>query len=325
MPQALGIAMLGSTHAHAAGKMEVLQASSAWRVIGAHEPDPAAREAQQANPAFAGITWLTREELLSHPEVVAVAVEGDVAENLGLGRAVIGAGKHLHLEKPAGVDLEGPAELFVQAQHAGLIIQLGYMFRYNPAFRFVLEARDKGWLGDIFFVRGRMSTGLGLDRRPPMARFAGGMMFELGCHLLDFVVRLLGAPAAVQGFLRHDLPVADGLADNTLAVFSYAQAMAVLETAAMESDPFPVRRLEVYGTEGSVVIQPLEPPALRASFRRPPPGHPSGWHDVPIPPCQRYVGDFEELAACLRVSRSLPYTGEHDLAVQRALMEASRT
>jgi predicted dehydrogenase len=322
MAEPLGIGMLGTTHAHAAGKMEVLQASASWRVIGACEPDSSALARQREAAAFRGVQWMTRDELLAHPDVAAIAVEGDVAENLALAEAALTAGKHLHLDKPAGVDVAGPAALFRRAQRAGLIVQMGYMFRYNPAFCFIREAQAKGWLGDIFCVRGRMSTSIPPDRRPALARFSGGMMFELGCHLLDQVVLLLGAPEEVHGFCRHDAPLDDDLADNTVAWFSYDHAVAILETAAMESDPFPVRRFEVYGMEGSCVIEPLEPPALKASFKSPPDGHPKGWHAIPLPEYHRYVDDLEELAACIREGKPLPYTPDHDIAVQTALIAA---
>lgn len=322
MASPLGIGMLGTTHAHAAGKMEVLRNSPSWHVIGACEPDESALVAQRSNPAFRDVRWMTQGELLSHPDVTAVAVEGDVASNLALGEAVIAAGKHLHLEKPAGTDVSGPARLFEAARQADLLVQLGYMFRYNPAFRFIREAHAKGWLGDLFFVRGRMSTNLPPDRRAPIARFPGGIMFELGCHLLDQVVLLLGPPKEVHGFCRHDAALDDALADNTVAWFGYESAAAIVETAAMETDPFPVRRFEVYGTEGSCIVEPLEPPALKVSFKMPKEGHPEGWHSVRLPEYKRYVDDFEELAACVRERRPLPYTTEHDLAVQEALMAA---
>jgi predicted dehydrogenase len=322
MPEPLGIAMLGTTHAHAAGKMDVLRASPSWRVIGACEPDAEALAEQREHPSFQGVAWLTQEELLAHPDVRAVAVEGDVADNVALAQAAVAAAKHVHLDKPAGADIQGAEALFAAAEQAGLIVQLGYMFRYNPAFGFIREALAEGWLGDVFFIRGRMSTSLSAERRLPMARFRGGMMFELGCHLLDQVVLLLGAPQGVQGFCRHDGPFDDNLADNTVAWFSYPNALATVEVAAIEIDPFPVRRFEAYGTEGSCIIEPLEPPSMRVSFRKPLAGHPAGWHSVDLPEYHRYVDDLEEFAACIREGTPLPYAPEHDLAVQRALIAA---
>jgi len=50
--------------------------------------------------------------------------------------------------------------------------------------------------------------------RRRLAEFPGGMMFELGCHLIDLVVGVLGKPEAVTPFLQHAGAVADGLADR---------------------------------------------------------------------------------------------------------------
>lgn len=324
MDAPVGVALLGTRHAHAAGKMAVLRAADKWKVIGACEPDDEARAARMQESLYRDVAWLAEEELLAHPEVQVVAVEGEVFENLAFARRSIEAGKHIHFDKPAGSCLAEFAAIVEEATEAGLIIQMGYMFRYNPAFCFVFRAKEEGWLGDIFSVRGRMSTSIpSAETRERLARYPGGMMFELGCHLLDAVVHLLGSPTDVQGHLRHDAAFADDLADNTVAVFHFEKAMATLEVAAMEVEPFPRRRFEVYGTQGSIVIEPLEPPQVVACFASPPEGHPSGWHSVEMPEYRRYEDDLDELADCVREGRPLSYTGDHDLAVQRALLQAS--
>jgi predicted dehydrogenase len=318
----LGIAVLGTSHAHAAGKVEVLRASEEWTLMGACEPDEAVRGERSSQPAFRGLRWLTQEELLNDPEIVAAAVEGEVAENMPLAREVVRAGKHLHLEKPPGTSLADFRALVGAATDAGLVLQLGYMFRYNPAFRFAFEAQGQGLLGEVFFVRARMATRISAADRRRLAAYPGGMMFELGCHVLDAVIRLLGVPLEATGCAQHAARDDDALADNTLAVFRFERALAVVESAAMEVDPFPRRRFEVCGTEGSLVIEPLEPPALLASFTSPPTGHPAGWHPVAIPAYQRYVDDFRELAACVREGRPLSISPDHDLAVHAALLQA---
>ena len=52
-------------------------------------------------------------------------------------------------------------------------------------------------------------------------------------------------------------------ADNTAAVFEYSGAMASVESAYMEVLSVQSRRLEVYGTRGSAILEPFEPPAQR--------------------------------------------------------------
>ena len=49
-------------------------------------------------------------------------------------------------------------------------------------------------------------------------------MFELGCHVIDLVVGVLGKPRACTPFARHSAQLDDGLADNMLAVFEYPKA-----------------------------------------------------------------------------------------------------
>ena len=72
------------------------------------------------------------------------------------------------------------------------------------------------------------------DRRQ-LARYRGGMMFELGCHLIDRAVDLFGKPAKVTGFLRHDSPIDDDLASsNTLAILEYDKAVAQIYVAAFQ-------------------------------------------------------------------------------------------
>ena len=56
--------------------------------------------------------------------------------------------------------------------------------------------------------------------------------------------------------------------DNGLVVLEYEGqgAMAVIETASMETDPGPHRRVEVHGLEGSIVLEPIESPKIDHPF-----------------------------------------------------------
>ena len=63
-----------------------------------------------------------------------------------------------------------------------------------------------GWIWEVFSGQARKDD----------AEFAGGAMSELGCHLIDAAVAILGRPQQVHSFLQRTAD--DGLADNTLAV-----------------------------------------------------------------------------------------------------------
>ena len=49
------------------------------------------------------------------------------------GTRCLSAGEHIHLDKPAGADLEAFAKLLKISEEKKLLGQLGYMLRYSPA------------------------------------------------------------------------------------------------------------------------------------------------------------------------------------------------
>src|SRR5690242_19014143 len=105
MSEPIPAAVLGTGHGHALGKLRVLQESPEWEVVGVCEPDLELRAQREGEKGWAGVRWLEPSELLGDARVRMVAVESEVPQLLQHARWVIDAGKHLHLDKPAGSDL----------------------------------------------------------------------------------------------------------------------------------------------------------------------------------------------------------------------------
>lgn len=322
MSDKIRVGLVGTSHAHAAGKLAVLKQYPDFDVVGVCESDAVERAARNKDKLFANVRWVSEEALLSDSSVQLLAVEGWVRDNVAAARRAVQAGKHVHLDKPAGMNLSDFRALLAEAQSRNRLVQMGYMFRYNAGFQLLFRAAKEGWFGEIFFVRGRMGTTVDAAKRWALAEYPGGMMFELGCHLLDAVVTLLGPPKRATPFLRMDGRVLDGLADNTLAVFEFDHAMAAIESAAMEVEPFPHRSLAIYGTRGSFILEPLEPPAVQLCLGAPVAGFQKGWQPVTVENRPRYVADFADLAACIRMKSPLRFGPKHDLAVHEALLRS---
>ena len=314
--------ILGIDHAHATGKLDVLRKSEDFELVGVCEPDEEIRERRAREKRFQGVRWVSQEELLGDEEVVMVAVESDTPRLLELGRAAVDAGKHIHLDKPPGTSLEGFGALLDEAERRRLIVQMGYMFRYNTGFDFIRRALGEGWLGDVHYVHASISTNIGADQRRRLGLLAGGMMLEPGCHLIDMIVLLLDAPTKVTPFLRHDAEAEDALDDNTVAVLEFGGAMAVVESAAMEAGAGRHRRFKISRSRGTVIMEPLEPPGLQLGLVEPQGEFKKGWQTVEVEHAPRYVRDFEELARCLRGEIEFPYSKRHDFAVQRTVLQA---
>ena len=142
----------------------------------------------------------------------------------------------------------------------GKVVQMGYMYRYNPGIVFLREALAKGWLGEVFEVHAVMSKVVGAGSRKGLAEYPGGIMFELGCHIIDLVIGVLGAPQKVAAFSRHASLLDDGLVDNMLAVLEYPEALATVKSSAQAVEGLARRQLVVCGSEGTLPVPPLDSP-----------------------------------------------------------------
>jgi predicted dehydrogenase len=267
---------------------------------------------------------MTREQLLNVPGLQAVLVETKVKDLLDNAEACVAAGKHVHIDKPAGESLPQFRRILESATKQKLIIQMGYMYRYNPAIVMLREFLSKGWLGEVFEVHTVMSKVVDAASRKELTPYRGGIMFELGCHVIDLVIGVLGKPAEVIGHNQHVSKINDGLLDNQLAVFNYPRAIATVKSSAMEAEGFARRHLVVCGTEGTFHIQPLDNPLARVALSSPREGFKKGYQDVKFPKYERYVDDAADMAKVIRGEKEFAFKPEHDLAVQEALLRACK-
>jgi predicted dehydrogenase len=315
--QRIRIGFLGATHSHAIGKLEVVQASPDFQLIGVCEDSPAAKQSCEK----LGAKLMPQEELLARTEVVAV--ESAVRDHARHALLALKAGKHVHVEKPPATTLMELQEIVAVAREKKRVLQTGYMWRYNPGFTTIIEAVRQGWLGEVFMVRAHMGNNLATPRRPEWAEFKGGSLYELGSHLLDVIVRLLGKPKAVTSTLRRHGNATDDLKDNNFVILEYDKALAVLTNTALQDTKLAQRSFEVLGSNGSAVVRPIEPPALEIELVTAAGPYHKGLQAVSLPKYKRYEADFVVLAAAVRGERPLSVTLDEELVVQETLLEAS--
>ena len=315
------IGQIGVGHAHAS-KLSAFRESKDFEVVGIVEEDSQLRERAKSSAVYKDLQWMTAEQLLNEADLQAVLIETRVRDLLNNAEKCIQAGKHIHLDKPAGESLPQFKRILDSAAKQKLLVQMGYMYRYNPAVVLMREFLKKGWLGDVFEVHTVMSKVVDPGGRRELAEYAGGMMFELGCHIVDQVVGVLGKPTKVTPFPRHSSSLDDRLVDNMLAVLEYPKATATVRTSAMEVDGFERRLLVVCGTEGTFHIQPLDNPSARVTLSKPRDSYPKGYQDIKFPKYVRYVDDAIDMARIIRGEKPTDFPYEHDLAVQTTVLQA---
>lgn len=315
------IGQIGVGHAHAT-KLSAYRDSPDYEVVGVVEPDAELRGRAEKLPAFRDVKWMTRDQLLNTPDLRAVLVETRVRDLLENAEACITAGKHIHIDKPAGESLSHFKRILDAAAKQKLLVQMGYMYRYNPGILLLRDLLKKGWLGEIFEVNTVMSKVIDSAERKRLAEYPGGILFELGCHVLDLVIALLGKPKEVTAFNHHASRLDDQLLDNMLAVLSYPHATATVKSSALEIEGFDRRHLVVCGTEGTFHLQPLDNPAARLSLSKARGEYKKGTQEVKFPKYSRYVGDAADMARIIRGEKMSDFSYEHDLIVQETLLRA---
>ena len=315
-PKRIRLGQIGTRHAHAAGKITSVRAlPDLYDVVGISDSEPSDEK------SYEGIPRMSTEALLAVPGLEVVNVETVVEASCSTALKVIEAGKHIHLDKPGALDHGEFRQMRLQAEQRGVIVQMGYMLRHNPAFELLFRAVREGWLGEITEIDAMMGKLADQSTRESIGRLPGGGMFELGCHMIDAVVTLVGKPAAVHSFSTPS--AADGVKDNQLAVFEYPKTTVTLRVN--HTDPFggPRRRFQVSGTKGSMEIMPMESGKGVLRLNAAHEGYAKGDHAIQIKvPKDRYVGEFTTLAKCIRGEMKFPWNAEHDIAVHETVMKA---
>jgi len=108
-------------------------------------------------------------------------------------------GAHLFIEKPISHKLEGVDTLLEQAKTKGLVVFVGYNFRFHPGLRLVKELLDDGKIGKV--LSARMEAGQYLPDWHPWQDYremytvrkeiGGGIILD-SSHELDYTRWLLG-------------------------------------------------------------------------------------------------------------------------------------
>jgi len=322
----LKFAFLGAWHSHA--PMHVKEAAARpgeFELLGIYDADEEVigRNLQQWKEHGLEIPVFDSVTAVLSSEAEAVVVEGHVYENLDYVEQALNAGKHVLMEKPAGVDLAQLERVHAVAEEKGLMLQMAYMWRYNPAIDEMLSLVRAGVLGQVFMFRGHIPKPI--EWHPQLygefKAYHGGVYFEMAGHLIDLMVAMMGEPIAVKGVLAKHYGERTEV-DNAVVVHECKDGIGIVDTTGMQVGMD--RRIEVHGTKGMVLHEPLGSNQLRVFLQEGTEEYEAGeWQDVEIEVEPEYPSLLRELAACIRGDKRPNFTLEHDRAVQRTLFRGS--
>jgi len=322
----LKVGQIGLGHNHGEGKMRAVQRfPELFEVVGYAEEDEQWIQKRSNLPCYSDLRRYDVEELIAKCDLLLV--ETDIWDLTAAAQKCIDAGKHIHLDKPASGTLQEYAHLLETAKKKDLIVQLGYMYRYNHAIRKCFELIHRGELGEIYQIDAEMSTYHSRDYREWLQHFRGGTMYVFGSHLIDLVVSLLGEPENVISLCKQTGFQNVYSDDNNFAVLEYEKAIAKITALSVEVNGWGMRRFAVMGSLGTVEIKPIEldvkMTVSTATLAKNAYSNIQDIIEVPdVPASERYNEMVQDLYRFIVEHKENPYSYKHELAVQRTLYRA---
>ncbi|MBQ7403117.1 MAG: Gfo/Idh/MocA family oxidoreductase [Lentisphaeria bacterium] len=329
------IAQVGVTHEHAPGKIVSLKKLTDFYEIAGYVNDLSFNSLPEYYsdhfPSFyEGLRELSMDEVLNDPALQAVTVEVPNNELVSMAMKFAERGIAMHMDKPAGLDLELYGKLLDICKAKNLPFQMGFMFRGNPAFQFCIRAIREKLIGDVITIEADMNHGYGGEEyQKYISQFSGGLMYNLGCHLIDFITAAMGRPENVTGFLRSAPGDPAHIKNNCMAVLEYPNAYAVVSSCSRQHNTSAVRTIHIVGTQGSIIFSPIEafaPNAVEMKIHvvKNSPGLPAGTHTLTFPiQTDRYTEQLIELAQVIRGEKEATYSYEHDYLVHEVTLAAA--
>jgi predicted dehydrogenase len=249
-----GYGMAGASfHAPLIAATEGLELSSVVTRDAARRAELAAR-----HPGAVAVDALA--EVVAEVDVVVVASPNRF--HVELARVALDAGKHVVVDKPLAVGAGEARALARQAENAGVVLSVFHNRRWDDDFLTLRRVVEEGRLGRLLtlesrFDRWRPAIKEGAWREEGDPADGGGLLLDLGSHLADQAVQLLGPVVSVYAELDARRPGAAVEDDVFVALAHEGGARSHLWAGVFAADGPP--RLRALGDAGTFVSYGLDP------------------------------------------------------------------
>ena len=256
----IGTGMIGADHIR---RLSGAPARAVVVAVADADPDRAHRQAAQAPGARA---YGSGQELIASADVDAVLVASPGSTHEEYVLASIAAGKPVFCEKPLATT-QAACERIMAAEMSGgrRLVQVGYMRRYDPAYRALKSVIDEGRIGAPTLIHAA-------HRNPavPVNYTSDMAIIDTAVHDIDVTRWLLGEEIAAARVLtpRRNGHVAGQLPDPILLLLeTQSGVLADVEVSVNIGYGYDIRG-EVVGERGTAELGDTSPVVVRADGQR---------------------------------------------------------
>lgn len=209
---------------------------------------------------FGGVPYTHLDDFFIHKPMDAVIIGSPSALHAEQGIAAAHQKLHVLVEKPIDVTVERADALIDACERAGVKLGVCYQDRFAPDSLRLKQFIDHDGLGKILLVTSHVKW-----YRPPdyystsgwrgkPAFDGGGALMNQGVHTIDLLLWLLGDVKSVYALSRttlHDIESEDTL----VATLEFANGAIGTFEAATSAFPGYERRVEITGSEGTIIFK----------------------------------------------------------------------
>lgn len=331
MKKPLRTLFYGMSHEHAPGKIASLRKLADDFEIVAIVDDRARKSPTYHTDPFdaTGFRIVSEAEALGMPDVDVVFIETANRDLMEIAQIYAERGVPMHCDKPCGETMGPYREVVDLCRSKKVPLQIGYMYRANPAVKFMRETVTRGWIGDVFFAEADMNHGYGDDNyQLYTGSMKGGILYNLGCHLVDTLALFVqGDPMRVRTVCGRAPNDPDTARNRMSAFYEFPSSEMLIRSCSRAPGGVLCRRIRVDGTKGTLDLCPIErfdgdELKLVMTLAEPVNGYAAGRHEISFGvQVDRYAGQLLELAAIVRGEIADTADYDHDLRVHSLTLE----
>ena len=199
--------------------------------------------------------------MLADGELDAVVLATPTPLHADQAIAALRAGKHVFVEKPLALNVNDCERVqAVAAQHAGQVVMVGFVRRFDASYQHAQQAIAAGAIGRPIIVHSQTA-----DMNDPSGAFirfaptSGGIFMDCSVHDIDVARWLLGSPRATRVFASGTIALHEGLreigdVDNGLAVVEFEGGQRAMLYASRTFAHGHETHTEVIGTAGKLLV-----------------------------------------------------------------------
>ncbi|MCF8104534.1 MAG: Gfo/Idh/MocA family oxidoreductase [Desulfohalobiaceae bacterium] len=195
-------------------------------------------------------TCMAYSQVCSIGDIKGVVIATPAETHYNLAREALLAGKHIYVEKPLVLEVDQGEELIRLAEEQGLVLMVGHLLQFHPAFEYLNSLVASGELGRINYIYSHRLN-LGKIRREE------NILWSFAPHDISMILRLSGEmPEKVQATGGNYLH--QRIADVTTTHLSFPSGLKA-HIFVSWLHPFKEQKLVVVGDKKMAVFDDTLP------------------------------------------------------------------